>query len=122
MPSNSSSTIPGLDSLTSATGRSVGSNYHASYLEGVLGPHAGINLPTSVQPHLLRYGRNSENRDREIGSSINSSGNISQQYAAPLGDPYPLALSSMSPTAGVRIIIISIIILGITYYIILTIT
>ena len=62
----------------------------------------GHNLPlSSVHSHQLRYGRNSENRESEIRSGIHNSGNIAQQYAAHPGDPYPLSLSSMSPTTGV---------------------
>ena len=105
MPSNSSSTITGLDSLTSVTGRAAAANYHASYIEGALAHQVGVgnNVPLNVQAHHLRYGRSSENRDSEIRSVLHNSGNISQQYAAHPGDPYPISLSSMSPTTGVII-------------------
>ena len=106
LPSNSSSMITGLDSLTSVTGRGSAANYHASYLEGALANqiNAGNNLPLNVQAHHLRYGRSSENRDSEIRSGIYNSGNITQPYTAHVGDPYPISLSSMSPTTGVIVI------------------
>ena len=104
LPSNSSSTITGLDSLTSVAGRGAAANYHAAYIEGALAHQVGVgnNLPLNVQAHQLRYGRNSENRESEIRSGLHNSGNMPQQYAAHPGDPYPISLSSMSPTTGVN--------------------
>ena len=100
--------MTGLDSTTSITGRGVAANYHASYAEGVLSSLPGVgsqHLPLSAHAqHQLRYGRSSENRESEIRSGIHNSGNLSQQYASPLGDPYALSLSSMSPTTGVHIL------------------
>ena len=106
IPSNSSSAVVvGIESLRSGAGKNAGSNnYHASYLEGVLGSHAGVgmNLPASVLPQQLRYGRAVENKDRDIGPGLSSTGHLSQHFPVPHGDAYPPTRSSMSPTAGVN--------------------
>ena len=100
LPSNSTSSVAGLDSLPSVTGRGATANYHAGYTEGNLVQQlgGGNNLPYTA--NQIRYGRSSGNRDSDIRSSIHGGGTLPPQHAAHQGEPYPLSLSSMSPSTG----------------------
>ena len=101
LPSNASSAVAGLDSLTSLAGRGATVNYNTSYVEGSHQIGMGSNLPLHLQSHHLRHGRNNETRNNEIRASSHVGGSTSHQYNTPNMDQYALSLSSMSTATGV---------------------
>ena len=99
LPSNSSSSVAGLDSLPSVTGRGATANYHGGYPDANIAQQLGSGSNIPFAAHQNRYGRSSGNRD-DIRSTIHNSGAVPQQHAGHQGEAYPLSLSSMSPSTG----------------------